>query len=151
MGHLKNVFSPGFGVAPSPQVLDPPGRTCGLRLGRAVTANENPIFETASNGKSSVAGSTVQDLVEGLADGRQGVGRSHTDTGNQLPGFGHPFGLRTAGGNDRFLIGMDMDDAAIGFQSVDTLTHYHNQQQRVHCLFLDPSPPMRKFEAALPL
>ena len=86
-----------------------------------------------------MAGRTVQDLVEGLADGRQGVGRSHTDTGNQLPGPLHPFGLRTAGGNDRFLIGMDMDDAAIGFQSVDTLTHYHIQQQRVHCLFLDVS------------
>jgi hypothetical protein len=47
--NLKNVFSPEFGVAPSPQVLDILQYACGLRLGRALTVNENPIFETASS------------------------------------------------------------------------------------------------------
>ena len=80
---------------------------------------------------------SVQNLVDGLADCLKGVGLSHADAGTQHSGFLHPFGFRIAGGNDCFLVGMDVNDAAIGFQAIDTRIHYHIQQQDVHLLFAD--------------
>jgi hypothetical protein len=47
--HLKKVFSPDIGVEPSSQVLDILKYACGLSLGLALIANENPFFEIASN------------------------------------------------------------------------------------------------------
>jgi hypothetical protein len=45
---LRKVFSPAIGVGPSSQVLDKLAYACGLILGRALIANENPDFEMAS-------------------------------------------------------------------------------------------------------
>jgi hypothetical protein len=47
--YLKKVFGPDFCLAPSSQILDILEYACGLTLGRALNANENPNFEMASN------------------------------------------------------------------------------------------------------
>ena len=46
--YLKNVFWPNLFVDTSFQVLEILEYSCGLKLGSAVTLNQNPIFEIAS-------------------------------------------------------------------------------------------------------
>jgi len=47
--YLKNVFWPNIGVGISFQVLDILEYACGLKLAPALTLNQNPVFEMASD------------------------------------------------------------------------------------------------------
>jgi hypothetical protein len=46
--YLKKVFWPNLYVGPSIQLLEILEYACGLKLGPALSLNQNPIFEMAS-------------------------------------------------------------------------------------------------------
>ncbi len=67
--YLKKIFWSNLSVEPSLQVLDILEYACGLKLGPALTLNQNLFFEMASNKDSvSVFDSIFSRIPSHLAD-----------------------------------------------------------------------------------